>query len=290
MTRVLLSAVRQVGRSQSLAVRLAKAVVVAILRRTTIVAPARLASGTILYVDLANTVGRSIWLRGDYSAEAPIVDLVSANLTAGDVFLDVGANVGIFSVIAGQRVGETGRVHSFEPLPRLAALLRRTVAANGLTNVSVVEAAVGRTSGRVSMAAMPDSAYSHVIEGATAIDGGHGGWRPIAVRSVTLDEYVEQIVGRTPRLIKMDIEGSEIEAVDGARRILSGDDAPDVICEVGEPHLARFGHTPTELFERFRSMGYRAIHPGTRQTMRVEDLSSHEYNVFFTKRHSSGST
>jgi FkbM family methyltransferase len=285
MTQTILTAVRLMARSRNPAIRFAKRAATAILHRADIVARAHLNTGDVLYVDLGNTVGRTIWLRGDYSAEEPVVNLITSNLRASDVFFDVGANVGFFSLTAARIVGASGQVHSFEPLPKLADLLRKTVVANALTNMTVVEAVVGKTEGVSSIAAMPDSAYSHVMEGARSIDESHGGWKRIVVKSVALDDYVERIVGRLPRLIKMDIEGFEMEAIDGAQRMLSHANGPDVICEVGHPHLARFGHMPAELFGRFSAMGYTAVNPKTGLEMRLADLSVHDYNVFFKKIH-----
>lgn len=284
LSHALETPVRAIVRSRNPAILFAKRRAVSLLMRMNLVAEARLRGGGVIYVDLANAVGRSIWLRGDYSAEEAIVNLIASRLGSGDVFLDIGANVGFYSLMASGIVGNTGQVYAFEPLPRLANLLRRTVAANGVTNLVIVEAVVGSAVGTASIAAMADSAYSHVVDGANAIDDRHGHWTPVTVRAVTIDDYVRNVVRRLPRLIKMDIEGSEIEAVDGATAILSDPQGPDVICEVGAPHLARFNHTPAELFERFASHGYRPLHPRTLALMRLEDLSVSEYNVFFTKR------
>jgi len=132
------AALRQLAQGRSRAVLLGKRFATAILRRTDVNAGVRLTTGDILYVDLANAVGRTIWLRHDYSAEASIIDLIRANLNPGDTFFDVGANVGFFSVQASRIVGDRGEVHSFEPLPKLAVLLRRSIARNGLRNVCLL--------------------------------------------------------------------------------------------------------------------------------------------------------
>ena len=278
--------IRRAARARMPGITLAKRLAVLALRRARVEARVDLERGGVLYVDLANAVGRTIWLRRDYESEAPITALITENLHEGDVFLDVGANVGFFTVVAAQIVGPRGRVLAFEPLPGLASLLRRSVVANSLTHVDVVEAAVARSTGTASIAAMPDSAYSHLIDGARKIDTSHGGWSSVPVATVSIDEYLRDHVGRTPRLIKMDIEGAEVEALAGARMTLSADPAPDVICEVGIPHLARFGHAPSEVFGMFQQLGYRAFNPETRRLMLVEDLSPslHANNVFFTRR------
>lgn len=278
------STLRRSLRSQNLAIRLARRAASSVLQHTEIVVPVRLANGALIYVDLANAVGRSIWLRRDYSAEAPVINLIQKTLRPGDCFFDIGANVGYMSLVASQFVGDQGQVHCFEPLPNLARILRQTMSANGLTNVHVVEAAVSATSGTSTMAAMRDSAYSHLIAGARDVDASHGGWSEVQIRTVTLDDYVARRPGNMPRLIKMDIEGSEVEAFDGGGALFSDRNGPDVICEVGATHLARFNHTPSDLFERFEAAGYSALDPDSHEPLTVTDLSEHRYNVFFKKK------
>jgi len=284
MPQAIPSRLLRIAGSQNRAVRFVRAMARSILHRLGVVVPVRLSTGDVVFVDLANVVGRTIWLFGDYAPEQPVKRLIESNLAPGDVFLDVGANIGFFSLIASRIVGPSGEVHSFEPLPDAAALLRRTVDGNALTNVVVIEAAVGAQAGDATMAVMKDSAYSHVVEWATGVDAGHGSWHAVAVRTISLDQYVAQALAGPPRLVKMDIEGAEMEALKGAHSLLSDHEGPDVICEVDESRLARFNHTPTDVFDRFLSLGYQALDPETLKPIGVGDLSDHRYNVFFRKR------
>jgi FkbM family methyltransferase len=272
------------GRREKLTVKIAKRLATHMLQRLDIVVPVHLTSGDVLYVDLANAVGRTIWFRKTYLSERHITALVESCLQPGDVFFDVGANVGFFSLVACRKVGQTGAVHAFEPLRQVATLIRRTVAANHVTNMTVVEAAVGKRSGVAQMASMTDSGYSHLLEGASHIDAQRGGWHAVSVKTVSLDEYVDQVVRTPPRLIKIDIEGAELQAFGGARSTLSDPAGPDVICEVGAAQLARFGHHPNEVFDLFESLGYAALDPENGLPIHVEDLSVLRYNVFFKKR------
>ena len=175
MSRSLASVLRAVAKSDSTAAQVARRLATPVFQRMDLVVPARLAGGGVLYVELANEVGRTIWLRGEYRSEKPIKDLIVSILRPGDVFFDIGANVGFFSLVGAQAVGEKGAVHAFEPLPHLAALIRRTVARNKLANVRVLEMAVSASTRAVQMAAMKDSAYSHILEGASKVDAGRGG-------------------------------------------------------------------------------------------------------------------
>ena len=241
---------------------------------------ARLDDGSVLHVELSNSVGRTIWLRHEYLAERSLVAVMRTTLRPGDVFIDVGANVGYFTLLGSRLVGPEGRVHAFEPAPRVAALLRRNVEANGLRNVVVVEAALGAGTGAAAIAATRDSAYTYMLPDAAGPDTGRG----VQVRTLTLDDHRRDARGRPPRLVKMDIQGFEPFALAGGERTLSGPDGPDVICEVAGWHLARYGNRPEDVFALLRGWSYEAVNPETMGPMDVSDLTPRQENVLFRKR------
>lgn len=141
------------------------------------------------------------WL-GTY--EAPLQRLLADALRPGDVFYDIGANVGFFSLLASQRVG-AGRVIAFEPLPANLELLRRNLALNGADNVSIVDAAVADTSGRARF-----TVGGSASQGALADEG-------IEVAVVALDELDLP----PPTVMKIDVEGAESRVLAGAVRLLT---------------------------------------------------------------------
>jgi FkbM family methyltransferase len=134
------------------------------------------------------------------------------HLRPGDVFYDLGASVGFFTLLAAKLVGPDGAVVAFEPDPRNAAVLRANVERDGLGNVTVVEQGVSRASGSVRFA-MVDSTASHFAR------GGEAG---IEVPVTSLDDFLARGGHRPPTLVKLDIEGEEVRALRGARGLLTG--------------------------------------------------------------------
>ncbi|MGI9456425.1 MAG: FkbM family methyltransferase [Aeoliella sp.] len=134
-------------------------------------------------------------------------------LKAGDVVLDIGAHVGYFTLLAARLVGSSGKVFAFEPLPLNLAYLNRHVLANRLTNVEVLPVAVGRNAGQLSF----DSAGG-TGRGRLGDDGRTG---ELQVEVVSLDDMHDQGRLPGPNLIKMDVEGVEVEALHGASRLLA---------------------------------------------------------------------
>lgn len=140
----------------------------------------------------------------------------------GDTVFDIGAGVGGEVRLLSRLVGPVGRVVSVEAHPRTAACLRRTVALNRLTNVSVLECAVVGAPGPVHLA---DDPVAH-IRNAVTTDAAAG----VQVAGRTLDEIIASLGVDRVDLLKMNIEGAELGVLDGARHVLGMIDNVAVSC------------------------------------------------------------
>jgi FkbM family methyltransferase len=150
------------------------------------------------------------FIHGDYGVNETAV--IQRLVKSHDVVFDIGAHVGYFTLLA-SRIAAMGKVFSFEPLPANLAYLRRHVRANGLSNVTVFAAAVGRRSGRQSF----DLAAGGTGRGRLAAAGA----APLEVQVVSLDELMDGGRVQAPDFIKMDVEGAEGDALRGAARMLA---------------------------------------------------------------------
>lgn len=139
---------------------------------------------------------------------APL-EMFLARICRGMVVWDVGANVGLYSIPAARAAGTEGRVVAFEPIPRNVAYLRRHVELNGLSQVTIVEAAVVEQSGTVAL--MPGDSPSE----ARVCVGG-----PWLVRGVSLDDWQRSTGAALPALVKIDVEGAEDRVLAGAAGVL----------------------------------------------------------------------
>jgi FkbM family methyltransferase len=208
---------------------------------------AKLETGQRMRVALGSTVGRSIWWRHTY--ETDIDQLLRRLLRRGDVFIDVGANVGYFSLLAAQLVGPQGEVHSFEPDPRSFALLARSAVENGLNNIWCHRVALWGRETRLTLVGLDDHAFRHVAE--TGDD--HRDLIAIAMR---LDSYLHLLnIGRPIRLVKIDVEGAEIEVIGGMSDMLRTDH-PLLVVEAHDATLARFHRRIEDIFAALGSQGY----------------------------------
>jgi len=162
---------------------------------------------------------------------------IANELRPGDVFYDVGANVGLYSLLAARRVA-TGTVYAFEPLPRNIEYLRKHLELNRVSNAELLELAICDVVGIASFQEAENSSMGHLGDGGTT-----------RVRTATLDSFLLHETILPPRLIKIDIEGTELLALRGA-------------CEV---------------FRRFRPVLFLATHSRELHTECVQLLVSWGY-------------
>lgn len=221
--------------------------------------------GTRIWIQIPEGHGQGFWMHsdprfelgytnGDY--EPWIQELLKAELCPGDCYYDVGAHYGFFCLIATRFVGSTGTVVALEPDPQNAAILKAHVARNDLDQIAVVEAAVWSGAGRVTF--QQASEASNRTQGKVSSDG-NGRSAGISVPAVRLDDLVFAEGRRAPDLIKMDVEGAEWEALQGARRLLT-EVKPKWLCEVHDP--AQMGQIRSYLEQfGYRAEEWKPVHP-----------------------------
>lgn len=162
------------------------------------------------------------WL-GHY--ELPIQKCLARELKPGDIFYDIGANAGFFSLMASNCVGPAGRVFAFEPLPENVRSIRSQVELNAVANVTVVQAAVSNREGTVEFSNGQDTSTAH-IKGVRAEKDDAPAF---SVRAVALDQFSRET--SVPDFMKMDIEGAELMALKGACRLLGSAHPPKILIE-----------------------------------------------------------
>jgi FkbM family methyltransferase len=165
------------------------------------------------------------------SRERAVVAAFRAHLKEGSTFIDAGANIGFFTILAARLVGPAGRVIAIEMMPDTAVQLRANVERNGLSNVTIVEHALSNHSGEEVVATMPEDQFARASIAGATISGG----RQVRVRTKTLDDLLAGVTQEID-LIKMDLEGAEAMAIEGAGEVLARTRA--VIFEQLEGHAA----------------------------------------------------
>ncbi len=191
---------------------------------------------------------KDIWIsdaiRGGFVMDAHILAVLSALIVPGATFVDVGANIGWFTVIGSRLVGSRGRVIAFEPDPDNVRLLRRAVARNHCGNVTVHPCAVGAESGTARLFRSSDNQGDHRLE----VASDRRDSVVVAVRS--LDDSLGHAAADAG-VIKMDTQGSEAAALRGMRKLLTRNPRVRVVLEFWPFGLQRCGASADALAELF---------------------------------------
>lgn len=149
--------------------------------------------------------------------ERAVINAIRRHLQPGDCFVDAGANIGVYSVLASNLVGQAGRVVAIEMVPETAGILRRHLELNACCNATVLEAALSRCAGQTVTAHIPQRQF-----GQASIVTGKGE-RMVEVKTTTLALALAGV--DRVKLLKMDLEGAELEALQGAEPVLARIDA-----------------------------------------------------------------
>lgn len=187
--------------------------------------------------------------------EPDTVRILRENLRRGQTFWDVGANYGLMSLFVASIVGPTGNVVSFEPAPESYKLLTRNIAFS--PNIEARPYAVGNEDGMVTMSVQGSSTGSSLVKKVVELSQSYHDV-PILEASVPiyrLDTLVEQIAFK-PDVIKIDIEGFEVEALRGAQMMLE-EIRPTLIIEIHPLQIELSGARETEMFDILERSRYR---------------------------------
>jgi len=173
------------------------------------------------------------------------IDLMLKLVRPGQVVLDLGAHVGLYSLTAAA-VG--CRVAAVEASPRNAQLLSESARCNRFEMLQVVQAAVSDRAGTVEFNV--HGPYGHVYAPGSNMLG-------TKVRAATVEQILGEMGLSRVDFIKMDVEGSELAALSGMSRLLAGPEAPPILYESNSHTLAFYGQTPRQLKQALEDLGYR---------------------------------
>lgn len=207
---------------------LADKIISPILRKRGRAGLIRTLDGIDLYVNPSRADLIQLYLYMFRVWEPVITAWFRATLRSGDVVVDVGANIGYYTTLAARLVGPSGRVIAIEPFPETFQALKENVERNGLTNVYLVNAAVGDGTS-LSLYQDPEGALG------TISMLQQPGWKHVAdVRTVSITEVIPADIRERLRLVKIDAEGAEEVALQSLGSLLSENKGElDLLVECG---------------------------------------------------------
>ena len=207
------------------------------------------------------------------SYERRELDFVRAALKPGETVLDIGANFGLYSILAAKQVGPKGRVLAFEPNPRNLLYLRLNLLLNRQRQVEVVPVALGNEEGEADFTCVSQGAYSTLHAAAVP-----GKTTVIRVKQTTLDAIAAQEKLHSVDFVKMDVEGAELLVLQGGEDFFATAPRPLVMCEFSDERAGPYGYTSRQVYQWLRARQYRWFRL-SEQTRLVEqpDQPSYDY-------------
>ncbi len=235
----------------------------------------RTRAGFLMEVELSDWTGRHLYVSGEY--EPATSKLFRKLLKEGDTAVDIGANVGYFTLLASKSVGRNGRVFAFEPFSRIRGKLTANVQLNQARNVTIRPEALSDHQGVAEFWEGPND------------HSGVSSLRPLENASkvcrVVTTTFDNQLPKERVSFVKIDVEGAELRVLKGMSECLRRD-KPDLIVEVTGEYLAGFGDSSALLANFLRDQGYRMFHILDDGLCEVsgDPTETGQYNAFFTQR------
>ncbi|MGC8804293.1 MAG: FkbM family methyltransferase, partial [Bacteroidales bacterium] len=235
-----------------------------------------LKNGIRMYVDVTDRLGGLLYFYRSYS-EPQTQAFISARLGLGDIFVDVGANCGFYSLLAARKVEPSGKVYAFEPNPSVCEVFRRSITLNQLESVIALEnCAVAEVSDKTLNFYLPSDGVNSAIgtivaDGVMANHGNIDTSHYISITSISLDDFFSHHQPAGKVFIKIDAEGAEEQVLKGMQGLLTRKVPYCIILE---------SDSPESLACKFiNDCGYQLV-----QT-EIFNSSSHFGNYIFTLNH-----
>lgn len=217
--------------------------------------PIRVRAGDVSFLMAPEgSIAFDVW--SGIRVESAELNFVLRTLRPGMAFFDVGADVGIFTLAAGQKLrGHAAAIFAFEPCRSSFAILEKNLRLNGLSEIHIVRAAISDTTGEPEL-----FVNAPLKDGLNSLrEPSHTDAQVVArerVPTVTLDEFMLRAGIRRVDTMKVDAEGAELLVFRGGQQLLKRPDAPLILYEGNSWCTAAFHYHPVELMWQLQSYGY----------------------------------
>lgn len=250
--------------------------------------------GTRFSANTRDTIGKYIYYFGIW--EPNLTRWIERRLAPGDGFIDVGANMGYYTLLACRLVGESGRVVSVEAHPAIFAAFEHNLKINDVHNVRAVNCAAWDAEETLTIYTEPED-----LPGQTTVMPAWAGKYHLEsqsrVRAAPLSAILKPEEFRAARLIKIDVEGAEWRTLCGMKPLMADcRDDLEIMIEVNSKMLEVEGRTPQDVLDFFRAYGFHAYsvendylrerylyREATQAPRRIERITTEQADVIFSR-------
>jgi len=188
--------------------------------------------------------------------ETKVMDAFVKNIKEGDTVIDVGANIGEFSLIASKKVGPKGKIISIEPLKQAAVWLEKNYLLNGFSNYEILEKAMGSKTGNMILYKESVSSETGVLDPEILekemVSSGE-------IKVDTIDNTISSRNIGTVEMLKIDVEGHEYEVLCGCKDSFKEKKIKKIICEIHSSYLEKKGVDEKTIYSLLKKNGFSLI-------------------------------
>lgn len=200
-------------------------------------------NGHKMFLSKNSEVSFHLVLKGKW--EETETELIKNEIYDGNVVLDIGANIGYFTLIFAKKVGSKGKVFAFEPEPNNFRLLKKNVQVNNFQNVVIENFALSENNGRINLYLSERDVGSHRVYQSNKVTNNF-----VTVKKIKLDDYLKKYsFSKNISFIKLDVEGAELDVLKGMTGILKNNKPLKILLEYSPSNLKEFGNNPEELLK-----------------------------------------
>ena len=203
-----------------------------------------------VWISLCDHIESQIYFQGMQEGDRGLTRLLKKLWVAGGNFVDIGANVGVLTLMAAKRLGSEGAVYAFEPVEESHRRLERNISANEFSCIQTARLALSNRCGTATIY-VPE----HNNKGMASLHEDCAGSRTETVTLSTLDRQIVDLGVTSIDWIKIDVEGHERFVLEGANGTIQRFH-PMILLELSRGHLARAGTSPEEVVAHLNTLGY----------------------------------
>jgi FkbM family methyltransferase len=230
--------------------------------------------GSKMLIDPRHGLGFNLWQTGIW--EKMETRIIQEYIKEGTVFVDIGANIGYYSLLAARRVGQAGKVYAFEPAPENYAMLVKNMEFNRYRNIIAVQKAVSNRNGVARFFIDAEYPMQHRFQNSKDEED------TIEVSVITLDNFFKD-KGYKVDLIKMDIEGAEMFVLEGMQKVLNENKNLVIFSEFNPRLLKKLGVHPEDFLHKLAENGFR-MYEIDEQNRVISDVDFNEITQEYDER------
>lgn len=224
--------------------------------------------GYVMDLDLSNWSERLTYFLGRFY-DLPLQLIIKNYVKSGDIFVDIGANIGMITITAAHYVGENGKVLSFEPNPDAYAKLEKVVTANQLNQVQLYKFGLSNQNAELTLNVITKHSgmgtFASVPEKEQSLISKQYKLPVYCGDDILFDKLSENC------FIKIDVEGFEPYVIEGLSRTLQRY-RPAIVTEAIKSHLQRAGYTLDDFYSKLKSYGYKPFQMGCKRNRFFVDI------------------